>query len=84
MIEITKLSSKGQIVIHQKVRESMNLEEGSILAISSNDDTLCLKKIEVPNIKSWKQVTAPFREAAKKSNFTKDDLDNLIAESKIR
>ena len=84
MIEFTKLSSKGQVVIPQRIRESMKLEEGSLLAVMPQNDTLCLKKIEMPKIKTWKQATKPFKEAAKKSGFTKEDLDKLIIEARIK
>lgn len=82
--EITKLSSKGQIVIPRDIRSKLNLEEGNLFTISVADESLCLKKIELPKIKSWKEVVKPFREAAKKSDFTKEDLDKLIVESRIK
>ncbi len=84
MINVTKISSKGQIVIPAEIREKMNLEEGNLLIISDNNDSICMKKIELPKIKSWKEITKPFREAAKKSNFSNEDLKKLIAESRIR
>lgn len=84
MVNITKMSSKGQVVIPSEIREKMSLEEGNLLIISDTDDSICMKKIELPKIKSWKETTKPFREAAKKSNFSKDDLKKLIEESRIR
>ena len=84
MVNITKLSSKGQVVIPSEIREKMRLEEGNLLIISDSDDSICMKKIELPKIKSWKETTKPFREAAKKSNFSDDDLKKLIEESRIR
>ena len=84
MVNITKISSKGQVVIPFEIREKMNLEEGNLLIISDNDDSICMKKIELPKIKSWKEATKPFREAAKKSNFSEGDLKKLIEESRVR
>jgi len=84
MVSITKISSKGQVVIPSEIRDKMNLEKGNLLIISDSDDSICMKKIELPKIKSWKSVTKPFREAAKKSNFSNDDLKKLIEESRIR
>lgn len=43
-ISITKISSKGQIVIPREMRE--NLEEGDRLVIIKNDNQLILKKVE--------------------------------------
>ena len=57
------------------------LEEGNLLIISDSNDSICMKKIELPKIKSWKEATKPFREAAKKSNFSNEDLKKLIIES---
>lgn len=84
MVNITKMSSKGQVVIPSEIREKMNLDEGNLLIISDSDDSICMKKIELPKIKSWKEATKPFREAAKKSNFSNDDLKKLIEESRVR
>ena len=84
MVNITKISSKGQVVIPSEIREKMNLEEGNLLIISDSDDSICMKKIELPKIKSWKETTKPFRDAAKKSNFSNDDLKRLIEESRVR
>lgn len=83
MVSITKVSSRGQVVIPSEIREKMNLEEGNLLMILDNDGSICLKKVELPKIKSWEEVTKPFKEAAKKSGFTKEDLDRVIEESKI-
>ena len=43
-ISITKMSSKGQIVIPQEMRE--NIEEGDKLVIIKNDGQLILKKMD--------------------------------------
>jgi antitoxin PrlF len=84
MVSITKISSKGQVVIPSEIREKMNLEEGNLLIISDSDDSICMKKIELPKISSWREATKPFRDAAKKSNFSNDDLKKLIEESRAR
>jgi AbrB family looped-hinge helix DNA binding protein len=84
MVNITKMSSKGQVVIPSEIREKMNLAEGNLLIVSNSGDSICMKKIELPKIKSWKEATKPFRKAAKKSNFTDYDLKKLIEESRIK
>ena len=84
MVTITKISSKGQVVIPFDIREKMNLREGNLLIVSDSEDSICMKKIELPKIKSWHEATKPFRVAAKKSNFSNEDLKKLIAENRIR
>lgn len=43
-ISITKISSKGQVVIPQEMRE--NLREGEKLVVIKNDGQIILKKME--------------------------------------
>ncbi|MEK6894776.1 MAG: AbrB/MazE/SpoVT family DNA-binding domain-containing protein [Nanoarchaeota archaeon] len=49
MVETVRMSSKGQIVIPQKVREEVNADEGSVFVVLSSGDSIVLKKIEVPS-----------------------------------
>lgn len=79
-VEFTKLSSKGQVVIPQDIRESLKLREGTPFAVITQDNAILLKKMDLPKIKTWKEVTKPFRKAAKKSGFTREDLARIIEE----
>lgn len=45
-MEITKISSKGQIVIPQKIRTELEIKEGSIIAIEKIKDMVIIKKID--------------------------------------
>ena len=72
------------MVIPQDIREKLNLEEGNLLLATSTDNSLSLKKIELPPAKTWEEATRPFRIAAKKAKFSREDLDHLIEESKMR
>ena len=53
-MEITKISSKGQIVIPLKIRNELGINEGSILAVEKMNDLVILKKIDVDLIKQFK------------------------------
>lgn len=44
--ELTKASSRGQIVIPSAVRRSVGIKQGSVLAVSSWKDMIVLKKLE--------------------------------------
>lgn len=54
-MEITKISSKGQIVIPQKIRNELNIEEGSILVIDNMKDMIMIKKIDEDLINQFKK-----------------------------
>jgi AbrB family looped-hinge helix DNA binding protein len=54
-MEITKMSSKGQIVIPQKMREELNINEGSIIAIEKMKDLVVIKKIDTDLVNQFKK-----------------------------
>ena len=53
-MELTKISSKGQIVIPQKIRNQLKINEGSIMAIDTANEMVILKKIDVDLVKQFK------------------------------
>jgi AbrB family looped-hinge helix DNA binding protein len=83
-INITKLSSKGQVVIPRELRINLNIKDGALFAVTSQGDNIVFSKIEMPKVKTWKEAVRPFREAAQKSKFTREDLDKLILEHRAR
>ncbi|MCK5625062.1 AbrB/MazE/SpoVT family DNA-binding domain-containing protein [Candidatus Pacearchaeota archaeon] len=45
-MEITKISSKGQIVIPSKIRTELKINDHSLLALEKVDNVVIIKKIE--------------------------------------
>ena len=43
--EFIKTSSKGQIVIPSNIRKKLNIGNGSLLAVTTKDDLIVLKKV---------------------------------------
>ncbi len=68
-MEITKISSKGQVVLPRKIREELCLKEGTILAAVKKDNLIVLKKIENPILKEDIETLKLIEEAW-------DDIDN--------
>jgi AbrB family looped-hinge helix DNA binding protein len=54
-MEITKISSKGQIVIPSRIRNELNIGEGSIIAIDKMKDMIIIKKIDEDLVKQFKE-----------------------------
>ena len=48
-VETVKMSSKGQIVIPQDVREALHAQRGAVFAVVGSKDTIVLKKIVTPS-----------------------------------
>ena len=54
-MEITKIGSKGQIVIPLKIRNELGINEGSILAIEKMKDVAVIKKIDMEFVKQMRE-----------------------------
>ncbi len=57
-MEITKISSKGQVVIPLKIRSELGLDEGSVLGVEKMKDMVILKKIDLDLVKQFKNSLA--------------------------
>ncbi len=54
-MEITKVSSKGQVVIPSKIRERLGITEGSTIALEVVNNMAVIKKIEEIDFELVKQ-----------------------------
>ena len=82
MTKIATLSERGQIVIPQDVREKMHLEIGSKFAVFPLDDSIVLKRIELPTLDSWDESMKRLRAEAKKKGITEKDIERMIQETR--
>jgi AbrB family looped-hinge helix DNA binding protein len=87
-IEIIKMSSKGQVVIPQDIRQHINADEGSLFAVMSNKDVVILKKIETP---SKEKLMAELESIAKegkirlqKKGIKEEDIPKIVEKSRKR
>ena len=46
MIEITKASSKGQIVIPEDIRKQMKISKGSVFVVTAKKEMIVMKKLD--------------------------------------
>jgi len=44
--DITKMSSKGQLIIPAKIRQKLKIREGSAFSVFAADDMVVLKKLD--------------------------------------
>ena len=76
IVEIGTVSSRGQIAIPADVRRELELEEGEKVLFVLEGDTLIIKKVNAE--RTWKEITKPLREAAKKSGLKESDAGDII------
>jgi AbrB family looped-hinge helix DNA binding protein len=79
-IEITRLSSKGQIVIPKELRKLLGFKDGELFAMYGEGDTLIIKKLYVPSKDEFEEILAEGSEISKKKNISKKDIMKMILE----
>jgi AbrB family looped-hinge helix DNA binding protein len=77
-LEVTSVSSKGQIVIPTEIRKEMGLSEGTKLMVVTDGANLLLKPIFKPKIELFKKLIKESRRFARENGLTKDDLKKAI------
>jgi AbrB family looped-hinge helix DNA binding protein len=83
-IATTKLSSKGQVVIPEDIRERMGLKEGDQFVVLGQGDVVILKTLNPPPLKDFTSMIAEARSSAKKSGLTKADLHKAIKKARSK
>ena len=82
MTSIVTMSSKGQIVVPKGLREELGMDSGTNFVIVGKDDTLILKKIEVPESDEvFKKVHKFGTELAKRKGWKEKDFIKKINKS---
>ena len=78
-IEFVKMSSKGQLVVPQDIRERKHLNPGErFVAVGVNEGVL-FKKVEIPKIKlDFDSLSKEIEEKFKKNNVRKEDVKESI------
>lgn len=77
---LTKLSSKGQIVLPKALREVLGLKPGEVFAMFGDDDTIVLKRIVLPSEKEFEKLLKWGEVFAKKKRISRKDVLKAVEE----
>jgi len=80
----TTLSSKGQVVIPEDIRNDLGLSEGDQFVVIGEGDAVILKAITPPKMEDFAKLLSQARTAAKNAGITKADLKSAIAKARRR
>ena len=79
MKELITMSSKGQIVIPKDLREELGIDAGTNFVVFGKEDTLILKKVNVPTAKEvFEKVHRWGTALAKKKGWKESDVMVVI------
>ncbi len=80
----TKMSSKGQIVIPEDIRERLGLKSGAQFVVVGKKDVVILKTITQPSMSEFDQLISEARKQAKKAGMKKSDITAAIQKVRKR
>lgn len=77
-MEITSVSSRGQVVIPQSLRDKLKIREGEKFVVIGEDNTIILKKLEMPSFRGFDKLLAKTREFARKNELKEGEVEQAI------
>jgi len=77
-LEVTSMSSRGQVVIPQDIREHLGLKVGEKFVVVGEDDTVILKKITMPSFKNFDKLMQKTQQFAKDKGITPADVGGAV------
>ena len=78
------MSSKGQIVVPKKLRKLLGLSEGEIFAIFGDNDTIILKRIEMPSRDEFESLLQWGQKYAKKKGIKRKDVMKTVENARSK
>ena len=87
-VEMIKMSSRGQIVIPQDIREEICASEGTMFAVVSGRDSIVLKKVETPSkeelICELQNIAKEGKKRLEAKGIKEADISSIIEKSRKR
>ena len=76
------MSSKGQVVIPEEIRDRLGLKAGTQFVVVGNRDAVILKAISAPSVKEFNNLIGQARQQARKAGLRKSAVEAAV--SKVR
>ena len=78
----TKLSSKGQVVIPEEIRQRLGLREGAQFVVVGEGDVVILKSIAPPAMEEFDELVRRARGAARKAGMKPADVRRAVSRAR--
>lgn len=70
----TRMSSKGQVVIPEEIRDRLGLSAGSQFVVIGERDVVILKTLSTPSMKEFDALVNRARRQARKAGMKRSDI----------
>jgi AbrB family looped-hinge helix DNA binding protein len=78
------MSSKGQVVIPEEIREQLGLTAGTQFVVVGDRDVVILKTLSAPSMSEFDNLIGEARRQAKTAKMSRTDLQNAVKAEKVK
>ena len=78
LVATTRLSSKGQVVIPEEVRNQLGLKTGDQFIVLGEGDAVILKSITPPSMREFDTVIEKARKQARAARMKRSDIAKAV------
>jgi AbrB family looped-hinge helix DNA binding protein len=79
---LTRLSTKGQVVIPNNIRATAGLKPGAKLLVLTDGSNIMLQPVPEPDMKAFARMAKASQEYARKVGLKKSNLKKMIQEAR--
>lgn len=80
----TKMSTKGQVVIPEAVRNRLGLHAGAQFVVLGEDDVLIMKTISKPSMREFDSLIKKTRKQASSAGLKHADIEEAITAARSK
>ena len=84
ILETTRMSSKGQVVIPEAVRNRLGLKPGSQFVVIGERDVVILKTLTAPAREEFATLAAKVRRRAREAGLRRSDVAAFVRRARTR
>ena len=77
-LSTTKMSSRGQVVIPEDIREQLGLEPGARFVVMGEDDVVMLKLIKPPAASEYQALKQRLQQQARDAGRKRSDVAKAV------
>ena len=78
----TTLSSKGQVVIPEEIRDRLGLKTGAQFVVLGDKDVVIFKVLQPPRSRDFATLVQQARKVAKRTGMRRGDITKAIAKAR--
>ena len=83
-VATTRMSSKGQVVIPESIREDLGLQPGEQFVVVGRGDVVILKTLTAPDTRQFDELVRKARRQARKAGLRKSHVREAVRRTRLK